>query len=406
MFPYLALQVRALHSGSLYDWVWMCFLQLAAFVMFPYETLLMAVTTGVAVVATFGVERRLKRLRIVVLYGAVCAAADILFLMFRLSGGAQHSNQPLISLNLGRAIGLAGGGFMLLLLLTVATALIPAAVPRAAKWTVAGLGIANLLLILGDTIFSPALLVSDHAGYFIHTTITLQIAYLVHAAFVRFGSESAWLKTACFVTILLATTNGLLLARAADRSSLAENRTTNDFVVTIRSLNITKEDLVITRADSVDDLCAWVPLVTPAKVLFCRSAQYELSIEEQRSLYRLRQAFYLYFLGKDAQEIEHAVTDSSALAQQERLAFSNEETADRKRWEEAKDSIRTDLVPLLSQVEKRDTGAQSFFSPYSRVLVVDDATNPTFVRLRLASYLSIKSESRTGDLLYYWCTPL
>jgi hypothetical protein len=405
LFPYLAFQVRALHSWSWQDWAVMCFLQAAALATFPYATLLMAGTSAVVVFATFAIEMRPKHLLTIASYGAACAAADILFVLFHLSGGI-HPKQPLVSLHLERAIGLAGGGLLCLLLLTVATIVSPVAVSRTAKWTIAGLGIANFMLMLGDTVVSPALLVSHHAGYFIHTTIALQIVYLVSAAFVRFGRESVWLKAACMAAIVFTTANGLLLAFAANRSSLAENRTTNDFAVAIRSLNLTKEDLVITRAASVDDLCAWVPLVTPAKVLFCRSAQYELSAEEKRTLYRPRQAFYLYLIGRDALGTERAATDSSALEQQESLVFSNENPSDKKGWEEAKASIRTDLVPLISQVESRDTRVQKLFSPHGRVLVVDDATNPIFVRQPLASYFSIESQNKINGFVFLWCRPI
>jgi hypothetical protein len=405
LFPYLAFQVRALHSWSWQDWAVMCFLQAAAFATFPYETLLMAGTTAVAVLATFTMETRPKHLLTVALYGTACAAVDILFVSFRLSGGI-HSKHALVSLHLERAIGLVGGGLLSLFLLTVATVVSPVVVSRTAKWTIAGLGIANFLLMLGDVVFSPALLISHHAGYFIHTTIVLQILYLLSAAFIRFGRESVWLKAACIAAIVFTTANGLLLAFAANRSSLAENRTTNDFAGAIRSLNLTKEDLVIARADSVDDLCAWVPILTPAKVMFCRSAQYELSVEEKRTLYRLRQAFYLYFIGRDASLTERAATDSNALPQQESLVFSNENPSDKKGWDEAKASILTDLVPLISQVESRDARTQKFFFRYSRVLVVDDGANPIFVTQRLGSYFSIESERKINGFVFLWCRPI
>ncbi|MFI5070303.1 MAG: hypothetical protein ACHP8A_05385 [Terriglobales bacterium] len=404
LFPYLALQVRAIDRWHWLDWAGMCLLQAAAFETFPYETLLMAGITLVAVLATLTLPMRRERLGMVGLYAAACAIADILFLFPRLFGGARHSGQTVIALHPERVLGLVGGGFLLLALVTAATALLPPVGSRSVKWTIAGLGFANCLLMLGDTVFSPALLVSNHAGYFIHTTISLQICYLVSAAFVRFGSETAWLKVVCLAVIVLTITNGLLLALASNRNSLAENRLTNEFATTIQSFHITKDDLVITRAESVDDLCAWVPLLTPAKVLFCRSAQYELSLDERRKVYRPRQAFYLYFAGKDVRQIELAATDSSA--EQERLAFTNQTgSSDKNGWEEAKASIQTDLLPLLSEVEKQDGRMESFFSPYSRVLVVDDATNPTFARQRLASYFSIKSEGRAGEFIYFWCTP-
>jgi hypothetical protein len=300
-----------------------------------------------------------------------------------------------------------GGAWLLLMLLTVATAISPSVGSPGTKWTIVGLGFANSLLMLGDTVFSPALLVSHHGGYFMHTTISLQIVYLVAAAFVRFGRGTLWLRAACLATIVFTTTNGLVLAFADYRYSLPENRDASALAQAFQLLNITKEDLVIARAESVDDSCSWVPLLTPARVLFCRSAQYQLSTEEKHSLYRLRQAFYLYFTGKGSREIERVATDSGNIGEQERLAFGGEiNTADKDLWNQGKSAIRTDLVPLLSQVEQRNDRVRSFFSPYKQVLIVDDATNPTFVRQRLSFYFSIESESRIDDLVFLWCRPL
>jgi len=407
LFFYLALQVRALHSYRWYDWTGMCFLQVMAFTMFPYATLMMAGTTVVAVLADLAMHMRPKRRWMVVAYGAACALIDIAFLLSHLSGRTQHSSLALISFQPSRAVGLVGGVVLLLVLLTVATAISPPAGSRGTKWTIVGLGFANGLLMLGDTVFSPALLVSHHGGYFIHTAVSLQIVYLVAAAFARFGRGSLLLRTACLATIVFATTNGVVLAFVDYRYSLPENKNTNELALAFRSFNVTREDLVIARAESVDDLCSWVPLLTPTTVLFCRSSQYKLSTEEKRTLYRLRQSFYLYFTGKDSQGIEEVATGASDIGEQNRLAFSGEiNAADKERWDQAKTAIRTDLVPLLSQVEQRDSRMLSFFSPYKQVLIVDDAKNPTFVRQRLSLYFSIQSESRIDDLVFLWCRPL
>jgi hypothetical protein len=407
LFFYLALQIRALESWRWCDWMGMCFLQAAAFAMFPYATLIMAGTTGVAVLADLAMQLRIKHLWMVVAYGTACALIDIAFLWSRLSRGGQHPRLALISLHPSRALDLAGGAFLLLALLTIATAIAPATGTRGTKWTLVGLGVANSLLMLGDTVFSPALLLSHHGGYFIHSTISLQIVYLAFVASVRFERRLMWLRATCLAIIVLATTNGFVVAYANYRHSLPENRKTNNLALAVRPLNLSKADLIIARAKSVDDPCSWIPLLTPTKVLFCRSAQYELSTEEKRTIYRERQAFYLYFMGRDSRGIERVATDSIDLAEQDRLAFAGEiNTADKERSDQAKASIRTDLVPLLLQVEQSDGRMQSFFTPYKRVLIIDDATNPTFVRQRLSRYFSIESERSIDDIVFLWCRPL
>ena len=408
LFFYLALQTRALDSWRWREWTGMFFLQAIAFAMFPYATLIMAGTTAVTALAVLAEKRTPKRLWTLAGYGAACGIADIAFLRLRLSGGAQHSKLSLISIHPARALESAGGALLLLVVLTIATAAIsrPAG-SRIGRWTVAGLGIANILLMLGDSVFSPALLVSHHGGYFIHTTISLEVTYLVAAGFDRFPRKSMWLRSACLATIALAIATGLLLAFSDYRHSFPENRGNAELASAMRSLNLTKEDLVIARAESVDDSCAWVPLFTDATTLFCRSAQYELSAEQKRTVYRMRQAFYLYFRGHTSIAVDRVASGSTDLVEQDKLAFAGEvNPADKERWDEAKASIRTDLVPVLADIEHRRPKVQDFLSPYRRVLVIDDVRKPAFERKSLSQYLAVDSESRFGDLVLLWCKPL
>ncbi len=95
------------------------------------------------------------------------------------------------------------------------------------------------------------------------------------------------------------------------------------------------------------------------------------------------------------------------MAGRDRLAFAGEfNTSDKERWDQARTSIRTDLIPLLSQVEQRERRMQSFLSLYKRILIVDDPKNPAFVRQRLSRYFSIESERSVNDLVVLWCRPL
>ena len=401
LFFYLSLQMRALDDWYWYDWARMCLLQALAFATFPYAMLIMAGTTAVALLADRAALRRLSSLRTVVAYGAACAAFDVVILLSKMKLDTQHSQLALVDIHLSRAPSLVGGAFLLLVVLTAVTAAAPPARSRVTKWTIVGLGIATGLLMLGDIVFSKALLISSHGGYFIHSTVSLQIANLMALTFVRFRDNTRWLRAACFGTAVAMIMNGLVLAFADYRYFLPENSATNKLAVALRSRSVKMDDLVIARAESVDDSCAWVPLVSSARVLFCRSAQYELGVQEKQNLYRFRQALYLYFIGKDTDEIERVANDPGDVADQDRLAFAGEiDPSDKERSEAAKISIKTDLVPLLSRVQQGNDEIQSFFSHYPRIVVIDDATNPTFVRHRLSQYLSIDSESRVGDFVF------
>jgi hypothetical protein len=426
LFFYLALQVRVLRRWRWYDLAAMSCLQLLGLGTFPYLTMLMAITTGVAILADLKDAIRkdaipLRRLAAVAGYAVVCAVLDLGYLRLRLAGASQGQGPGLISFHLSRISGLFGGALFLLVALTLATAMLPSIKAQGTKWTIVGLGVANSLLMLGDLVFSPALLISHHAGYFIHTTISLQSVYLIAAFFSRLNTPPQWLKPVSIAAIALITLNGMVLAFVSYRDSLPQNRTTSEVASALRSADLmdhadqfdhadqglTASDLVLARAESVDDSCAWVPLFSPSTVLFCRSAEYQLSAEEKHGIYRERQALYLYFSGKDSAEIARDLSDSANSAEQDRLVLAGEiSPADKDATRQVLATTRAELVPLIVQAEQRSETMRQFFSPYGRVLVLNQPGNPAFDRSRLSQYLSVERETRVGNVVLLWCKPL
>ncbi len=402
---YLALQVRALRFFHWYDWAGLCVLQALAFAMFPYATLLMAGSTFVVAVAFFESLSPRRWVKTIVPYGVACAAIDFMFLLRRRLGPGTHvSNFSLFSLRPSHIFDLTGGALILLVLLSALTVVLPPFGSRGAKWTLAGLGFSNLFLILADAVFAPSLLLSVHGGYFLHCTISLQVAYFGAALFARFQPGHAWLKPACLAAIILVVVNGALLALGNYRAFLPQNREISEFARAVGSLKVVDGDLIVARADSVDDLCAWAPLLTRGTVLFCRSAQYELSDSERRGFHRLRQALYLYFTGKDSRWVEGVIRDPAALTEQDRLAFAGEiNPSDQETLDTGKREIEAELIPLLAEVEKLQGLTQFFSRPYPHVLVIDDARHRVFVKDRLASLLAIESEQQVGDFVLLWC---
>ena len=105
-------------------------------------------------------------------------------------------------------------------------------------------------------------------------------------------------------------------------------------------------DLVIAHARTVDDLCGWVPLLTPATVLFCRSAQDVLTHEQNHTLYRERQAFYLYFLGRDGHWIEEVTADKRANETINLGLYTDTATNVESTQRQSVTSIKGELIPL------------------------------------------------------------
>ena len=403
---YLALQMRVLRSSKWYEWAGMGALQAVALAMFPYATLVMAGTTFVVLLGCFSSAPPGVRLKAIIPYGVACAAIDCMFLLHRMMRGTQDSQLSFVRFRPSHLFDLTGGSVILLLLLGLLTLVLRPVGSREAKWTIVGLGSFTVLLMLADVVMAPSLLMSSHGGYFLHCAVTLQITYLLSGLWMRFERFRPWMRFACLTAIFLVTVNGGLLAFGNYRSSLPQNREISELAQAVGAVKIDDRDLIIARADSVDDLCSWVPLMSRATVLFCRSAQYELSDSERRGFHRLRQAFYLYFTGKDTRWVDGVISDPAALTAQDRLAFAGEiNPSDKETLDNGKREIAAELIPRLAEVEGRQGRARDFFSSYARVLVIDHATHPTFVRESLLSYLSIDSDQNVGDFVILWCRP-
>jgi len=403
---YLALQVRVLRSSKWYDWAGMWALQAVALAMFPYATLMMTGSTLVVLLCSFRSLLPGARLKAIIPYGLACAAIDCAFLLHRMTRGMQDSQLSFLRFRPSHIFDLTGGAMILLLLLGLLILVLPSIGSREAKWTIVGLGATNALLMLADVVLAPSLLMSSHGGYFLHCTVTLQVTYLLSGLWMRFERFRPWMRPACLTAIVLVTVNGAMLASGNYRWSLPQNREISELAHAVGSVRIDGGDLIIARADTVDDLCSWVPLLNRATVLFCRSAQYELSDSERRGFHRLRQAFYLYFTGKDTRWVDGVISDPAALTAQDRLAFAGEiNPTDKDTLDTGKREIMAELIPRLAEVENRQGPAQDFFRPYRRVLIIDDARRPAFARDHLSSYLSIDSEQRVGDFVMLWCRP-
>jgi hypothetical protein len=146
--------------------------------------------------------------------------------------------------------------------------------------------------------------------------------------------------------------------------------------------------------------------VTRGTVLFCRSAQYELSDPERRGFHRFRQALYLYFTGKDSDWVEGVIRDPAALTEQDRLAFAGEiNPSDQETSDTGKREVAAELVPRLAEVEKLQSLTQLLSRSFPRVLVIDDARHRVFVKERLSSFLAIDSEQQVGNFVLLWCRP-
>lgn len=403
---YLGLQIRALQKWTWWCWAVMAATQFLTFTIFPYAMLIMA---GISAVAIFGQLVSRRQLKWIVLsgYGAACAVGDLIFLLHgnQIARAGGPVQQPLIHLQLSVLPHRIGGMWILLAVLAAAVFLMRDLASEV-KWPVFGLAATNLLLLLGDVFFSEtALQVSHHAAYFVQATTTVVVTVLLSTTLASLPSAGTIARFVLYGILGLLILNGLLIAEATYRFSWAANQQQSEIARVLTSDPLRENDLVIARSLTVDDDCAWVPLVSKSHVLFCRSAQVLLSPEQNQQIQRFRQALYLYFTNKDDLWVERVLNDRAS-AELSRLTFLGQITTDAESRQKNIDAVRSELIPLLVKVEKRDPEVVDFFGHYRRIVVIDDSQDPYFAGSRLSRYLQIEKQQRLGKLLVLDCIPL
>lgn len=406
VLAYLGLQMSLLRAERLRIWAGMALLQFLAFAIFPYATLMMAGVTLVVTVWLLVAHLQSVPWRRLIAYGICCAAVDFLYLRLGTFTNQPQTHTSVFHIELADLPHLIGGMWIILALLTLATALVPD-LPAKVKWPLVGLGLTNLTLLLGDVFFSEtALMLSHHAGYFVHPAVALLLAFTISALCVRLRATARYSRLALGVVVILLAANAMLMADAAYRSFLPLNQQQAEAASLLKSIPASAGDLLILPAKTVADPCEWAPLVSNAKVLFCRNASVLLTPNQTLTMQRFRQALYLYFNGEDSQQLEKMAEDPKALDAQMRLAYFGGMIPSRMdERAQGLSAIRTELIPLLEEATRQDQPMQVFFRQYSRILVVDNRQKPVFDRQRLASYLVIQKEAPSGDLTVLSCNP-
>jgi len=407
LLAYLGLQMSVLRAPRFGVWLGMGLLQLLAFAIFPYTTLMMAGITLVATVWLITTRVPPVPWCTLVAYGIICATVDLLYVLHigTVTNGSQ-TQHSVFHIELAVFPHLIGGMWIILGFLTLATAVVPG-LPAEVKWPLVGLGLTDLSLLLGDVFFPDTLLMlSHHAAYFVHPTAAVLLAFILAALCVRLRVAARYSRLALGVVVILLAANAMLLAEGTYRTFLPLNRQQVETVSLLQSIPVTADDLLIVHANISDDACEWAPLASSAKVLFCRNASALLTPNQNQTIQRFREALYLYFTGKDSGQLERIAEDPQAHDEQMRLAYFGGLTPLRKDEQEgALSAIRMELIPLLDSAERHDPPMHAFLRQYSRILVVDNRQYPVFDRQRLASYLVIQQEVPWGDLTVLFCNP-
>ncbi len=407
LLAYLGLQMSLLRRQRFQIWLWMGLLQLLAFAIFPYTTLMMAGITMAATVWLIAARVHSAPWRSLVAYALFCGTVDLLYLLLMRGTLAPepHTQHSVFHIELAVLPHLMGGMWIILGLLTLATALVRA-LPREVKWPLVGLGLTNMSLLLGD-VFDTSFSISHHAGYFVHTTVGVLLTFLLSAVCARPRATSRYWRFALRAAVILLAANAMLLAAATYRAFLPLNQELAETASLLKSIPVGANDFLIVPAKNADDMCEWVPLISTARVLYCRNAAGLLTPNQTNTIQRLGQGLYLYFTGMDSRELERITEDPKSIDEQIRLAYYGGGISPFRKdvREEGLSAIRTGLIPWLDAAERQDPRLLDFLRLHSRILVIDNRQSPVFERQRLASYLNVQKEVLLGNLTVLFCSP-
>jgi len=404
LVAYLGLQTKALQEKRIHLWIAMAFLQLMALAVFPYATLMMAGLTAISVL--FHIRTADKNTWVIpIVYGAACALLDGDF-VWHSSLGFYDKHASAIHIQPHLLPKFIGGNWLLMVGLTAGIG-ISRKLPSPIRWTLFGLGATNVLLMLGDVVVpASTILLSHHADHFVHTTSVLLATFLLADALARVPDKIRMVRSILAFLLVMVFLTGGLLAVGNYQGTLTVNREIIELARLQHKWNVGEGDLVIARSKDVDDVCGWMVLLSKAPTLFCTDAEVMLTPQQNRDIQRFREALYLYLTGNDSNSLQRALATQDPSRLMYRLGYWAEATS--LSAEERKNGIRaiqTGLVPWLERVQSDNITVNNFFHNSHKIVVVDDNQNPSFDPDRLASFLNLEEQQRSGDFVLFVFNP-
>jgi hypothetical protein len=400
VLSYWGLQVRALRSGSKWNLVGMALMQLGACAAFPYILPVIALGTAITIAT---VHRRRSEIALsraaVFVFAVACGVLDIGYLVLAGLGKADGNIQ--FALQFRREMILPSFRPYVLLLVLGATLALISRTSLASRATVAGLALSNALCAFSGVFFPPSTQMLNHVNYVLTLTTWLPLMVAGWAILEKFGH----LRMA--LTVVLAVT-ALWESFATYRANLPVNTLQAAALAEIEKLALTSEDLVVAPGQFPDDISSWVPLVSPARVLYTPNAECILSLDSIRTEQTSRQALYLTLGGMTPARLT-SITESGNLTPLNSL----EQHGDRGYHDSPLETdrlhigtvLRERLGPLLSRLQSNPTSANPLFSGYERVVVIDSSSAPFFQPSAFAPWLQIEQAYQRNGTRVWVCRP-
>ena len=408
VLAYWGLQVRALKSGSKRDLTGMALLQFAVCAAFPYILPVVALGTTITILIAKCRDREIAlSWPAAFVFAVICGVLDIGYLV--LAGlGKSHGNVQFALQFRPEIILPALRTYVLLLVVASGLAMVSRA-SLAARATVAGLALSNALFAFSDVFFPPSTMMLNHVNYIIALTTWLPLLVFVWALLERFDGRV--LRTALISVLALI---GFWEGFANYRLSISVNLLQAAAVDELEKLVLTAKDLVVAPAQASDDISCWVPLISPARVVFTRDAENILSADRIRGEQALRQALYLEMGG-----INHAsflsLTDlslpdlstplfnlGSIMLFGEIGYFISPLALDHLRGASI---MRERLGPVLARLDADPASANSLFVGYERVIIIDSSRDPFFDQSAFSTWLEIEKAYERNGTKVWICRP-
>jgi hypothetical protein len=172
------------------------------------------------------------------------------------------------------------------------------------------------------------------------------------------------------------------------------------------ALRPSAKDLVIAPAEFSDDISCWVPLMSPAKVLFTRDAENILPADEIRGEQALRQALYLEMGGINHAKFLSLTDPGTPVFRLNHIAVFGElglMSSPLKDHLRARSIIRDRLEPMLAHLDADPASASPLLTGYDRIIVIDSGTNPFFDPAAFSHWLKIEKAYESKGTKVWIC---
>jgi len=399
---YWGLQAIALKTASRPVLFGMALLQFAVCAAFPYYVPIVALGTGITLLIAANHKDSPLTWQIALGYAAVCGVLDIGYVM--LAGlGKSHANVHL-SLQFRPEMIVPAIRPYLLILFAAAILVLFSRASLAVRSTVAGLALASVVFGFVDVFFAPEAQMLQHPHYVIALVTWLP---LIVGMWPVLEKSRRLFSRSALVCGLLAV--ALWEGFSSYRMTLPTNSFQRSAIHELEQLNLTENDLVIAPSRFSDDVAAWIPLMSPAKVLFAANGENILSAADTRTLQTARQSLYLMMAGMTVATLERSLAPNSSDAQIRPLLQQTDQTyagsplqADQMKL---RNMLRERLVPDVSRFENDPATSADILRGYNRIYVIDSDTNPFFKEANFTQWLVPDNARREDGITIWSCRP-